>query len=189
MECADSPPDWNAIFGRDAPLFLEIGGGGGEGAAALAEANPQNNYVAMEVYAPGVGALLNKLAAMQLQNARAVCADAATSLDKMFTDGSLCGAHIFFPDPWPKKKHHKRRLLNAAFADLLAKKIRVGGFVQMATDWRNYAEQIEEGFGAHPHFVAATAAEANCPPRPPTRFAARAAKENRPPADFIYLRR
>lgn len=180
----NSAPDWDSVFARRAPLALEIGGGHGEAAAHLAHAVPAHNYVVAEVYPPGIGALLNKLAAAELQNVRVIRADARTALATIFDDGALHCARIFFPDPWPKKRHHKRRLINAVFVALLATKIKPGGFVHTATDWPDYATQIRQCFAASPYF--ASVAVEDYPPRPPTRFAARA-KEGAA-ADMIYTR-
>lgn len=180
-------PDWDSVFGRRAPLALEIGGGYGEAAAHFAATNPEYNYAVLEVHPPGIGALFNKLAAANLQNVRVVRADAAEVLPRIFADGALSCARIFFPDPWQKKRHHKRRLINAGFVELLAKKTAPGGFVHAATDWADYARQIRECFAAAPDFIAGKLSDA--PPRPPTRFSERAKKEGRAAADLIYLRR
>lgn len=174
-------PDWDSVFGRRAPLALEIGGGYGEAAAHFAAAFPQYNYAVFEVHPPGIGALYNKLAEQNLQNVRVVRADAAHALPLMFSDQTLSCVRIFFPDPWPKKRHQKRRLINRNFARLLAQKTAPGGFVHAATDWDDYARQIQESFAAVPNFAAAAP-----PKRPQTRFAARAQKEGRRAADFAY---
>ena len=183
---SDSAPDWDFVFGRRAPLALEIGGGYGEAAAHFGAAHPEYNYAVLEVHPPAIGALYNKLAAVKLQNVRVVRADAAEALPRMFADGALACARIFFPDPWQKKRHHKRRLVNADFLAVLAKKIAPGGFVHAATDWADYARQMRECFAAMPQFYAGNLAEA--PPRPQTRFAARAEKERRTAADLFYRR-
>lgn len=180
----DSAPEWDSVFGRCAPLALEIGGGHGEAAAHLARETPEYNYAVAEVYPPGIGALLHKLAAEDLRNVRVIRADARAVLTKMFADGGLSCARIFFPDPWPKKRHHKRRLINSVFVDLLAQKIAAGGFVHIATDWADYAAQIRKCFSSSQHFESAEIK--NYPPRPPTRFAARA---KHPAADLIYTRK
>ncbi|MGI9307224.1 MAG: tRNA (guanosine(46)-N7)-methyltransferase TrmB [Gammaproteobacteria bacterium] len=180
-------PDWDAVFGRRAPLALEIGSGHGEAAAHFAAAHPQYNYAILEVHPPGVGALLNKLAAADLQNVRIIQADAAAALPRMFAGGSLHCARIFFPDPWPKKRHRKRRLINAAFAELLAQKTAPGGMVHLATDWADYARQIKECFSAHPDFDETKTQ--NAPARPPTRFAARAKQEKRAAEDMVFIRK
>ncbi len=185
---ADSAPNWQHVFNRSAPLHIEIGCGHGEATAELARLHPQNNYVALETYAPGVGALLHKLTTQNLENVRVVFADAVVALPLVFADGEVDMARIFFPDPWPKKRHHKRRLINAKFVELLAQKITQGGGLHIATDWAHYAEQIRDCFVASAEFASVSAMQINCPPRPPTRFAARAAKENRAAEDLIYQR-
>ncbi|MGI9297482.1 MAG: tRNA (guanosine(46)-N7)-methyltransferase TrmB [Gammaproteobacteria bacterium] len=182
---SNSAPEWDSVFGRRAPLALEIGGGHGEAAAHLARAIPGHNYAVAEVYPPGIGALLHKLAAADLRNVRVIRADARAVLARMFADGALYCARIFFPDPWPKKRHHKRRLINAVFVDLLAQKIAPGGFAHIATDWADYAAQIRECFAVSPHFQSAPMRE--YPPRPPTRFAARAG--DGAASDMIYTRK
>ena len=178
-------PDWSAIFGRDAPLALEIGGGYGEAAAQLARSIPEHNYVVLEVHEAGIGALMNHLAAADLHNVRVVRADAAAAVPLLFTAHALHCVRLFFPDPWPKKRHHKRRLLNADFVALLAKKIVGGGFVHAATDWADYATQMRDCFLANPDFVAGGENVS----RPQTRFAVRAAAENRAISDLVYVRR
>lgn len=179
-------PDWDSVFGRRAPLALEIGGGYGEAVVHFAAALPEYNYAVLEVHPPAIGAIYNKLAAAGLENVRVVRADAAEVLPEMFADGALACVRIFFPDPWPKKRHHKRRLVNAAFANMLAKKTASGGFVHLATDWADYARQMRESFAAAPQFYAGERADA--PRRPITRFAARAAKEGRTAEDLVYWR-
>ena len=181
----DVAPDWTSVFGRRAPLALEIGGGHGEAAEQLARDFPEYNHAVMEVYPPGVGALLNKLESAGLPNVRVIRADARTALAAMFADGALHCARLFFPDPWPKKRHRKRRLINAAFVALLAQKIAPGGFAHIATDWADYAAQIRECFAAAPQFESAAAAD--YPRRPQTRFAARA--KDGAATDLIYARK
>ncbi|MDM5147443.1 tRNA (guanosine(46)-N7)-methyltransferase TrmB [Candidatus Persebacteraceae bacterium Df01] len=182
--------DWPVLFGRKAPLFIEIGCGYGEALAALALAQPENNYVGFEVYTPGVGALLNKLDSAQITNARVVCADAALWLPQMIADDTLAGVYVFFPDPWPKKRHHKRRLLNPAFVALLAQKIMRGGFFHMATDWQSYADATNDYFLANACFERMSEAEAakRLAARPHTRFAERGINEGRGTTDIIFQR-
>ena len=176
--------EWDFVFGRRAPLVLEIGGGYGEAAIHFARVVPEFNYLVAEVYPPALGAICNKIAAAELQNVRVICADARAILREMIADGGAEIARIYFPDPWPKKRHHKRRLINAAFVALLAQKIAPGGFVHIATDSANYATQIRDCFAAASQFAAVSADELHS--RPQTRFAARAKEKV---ADFVYLRR
>lgn len=176
-------PDWREVFGRRAPLELEIGSGGGEAAAALAAMLPGHDHVAMEIYPPGVGSLLNKLEAENLDNVRVARADATQALSLMFADGALCRTRIFFPDPWPKKRHHKRRLINSGFVGLLAQKTAPGGIVHVATDWQEYARHIAESFSSCSRF---SAVASDLSVRPSTRFAIRAERENRRVTDMVY---
>jgi tRNA (guanine-N7-)-methyltransferase len=134
--------DLDAVFGRRAPKILEIGSGMGETTAAIALAHPERDYLAVEVHTPGVGSLLKRIAELELRNVRVVQHDAVEVLQDMIAPGSLDGVHLFFPDPWPKKRHHKRRLVQAPFAALLASRLRPGGYFHVATDWEDYAGQI-----------------------------------------------
>ena len=134
--------DLDAIFGRKAPKVLEIGFGMGETTARIASENPQNDYLGVEVHTPGVGALLKRIEEHALTNIRVIQHDAVEVVRAMIPPGSLAGIHVFFPDPWPKKRHHKRRLIQAPFAELLATRLAPGGFLHVATDWQEYAEHI-----------------------------------------------
>jgi len=140
---SEQPLDTVAIFGRKAPLVLEIGSGMGETTAAIAQANPELDFIAVEVHGPGVGSLLNRVAAQEIGNLRVLRHDAAEVLARMIPDGSLAAIHLFFPDPWPKKRHHKRRLVQPEFAALAARKLAPGGVFHAATDWPEYAEHME----------------------------------------------
>ena len=136
------PMDFAAIFGRRGPVVLEIGSGMGETTARIAAENPDVDYVAVEVHAPGVGSLLRRVAEEGLANLRIVQHDAVEVLRDMVAEGSLAGIHVFFPDPWPKKRHHKRRLVQPSFAALAASRLAPGGRLHVATDWQEYAEQV-----------------------------------------------
>jgi len=138
--------DSGKIFGRIAPLVLEIGSGMGETTAAIATAKPAADFIAVEVHGPGVGSLLNRIAADGLANVRIIRHDAVEVLERMIPDGALAAIHLFFPDPWPKKRHHKRRLVQAQFAALAARKLRPGGTLHAATDWPDYAEHMNSVF-------------------------------------------
>jgi len=140
--------DASEIFGRAVPLVLEIGSGMGETTAAIAQAHPENDYLAVEVHGPGVGSLLKRIDALALPNLRVIRHDAVEVLEKMIPDAALAGIHLFFPDPWPKKRHHKRRLVQPPFAALAARKLAPGGYLHAATDWPDYAAQMEEVFSA-----------------------------------------
>jgi len=138
-----APLDWPAVFGRSAPVVVEIGSGMGQATAEIAAANPGTDYLALEVHLPGVGSLLKLLGEGALANVRVIQHDAVEVLKNMVPRGSLAGIHIFFPDPWPKKRHHKRRILQPAFAELLAECLAPGGYIHFATDWQEYAEQAQ----------------------------------------------
>jgi tRNA (guanine-N7-)-methyltransferase len=144
IEFEDSPLDLDAAFGRRAPRCLEIGFGIGEVIGALAQGNPDIDYLGIEVHRPGVGRLLQHCAAEKLGNLRIISHDAVEVLQTGIADQSLREVLIFFPDPWHKKRHHKRRLIDAAFIDLLARKLETDGILRMATDWQPYAEQMLE---------------------------------------------
>ena len=138
------PLDLPLVFGRTAPVVLEIGFGMGETTAEIAQANPQVDYLGVEVHAPGVGSLLRQIEARTLTNVRIVQHDAAEVVEHMIAPRALSGIHIFFPDPWPKKRHHKRRLLQVPFACLLATRLGAGAYLHVATDWEDYADWIVE---------------------------------------------
>jgi tRNA (guanine-N7-)-methyltransferase len=132
--------NFSEVFGRDAPLIMEIGFGNGESLAKMAMANPEQDYLGIEVHRPGVGHLMMVLERDNIRNVRVYCQDAIEILEKRIPDHALAGLHLFFPDPWPKKKHHKRRIVNAGFVALLTKKLVAGGYIHAATDWQHYAE-------------------------------------------------
>lgn len=134
--------DFSQIFGRTAPLIMEIGFGNGECLATMAAANPDQNYIGIEVHRPGVGHLLWLLNQQQITNVRIYCHDAMEIMEHRIKDHSLSGVHLFFPDPWPKKKHHKRRIVQTSFAEWLVKKLQPQGYFHAATDWQHYAESM-----------------------------------------------
>jgi tRNA (guanine-N7-)-methyltransferase len=134
--------DFSQVFGRQAPLIVEIGFGNGDSLAKMAAANPDHDYIGIEVHKPGVGHLLILLTEQGLTNVRVYCHDAIEILEQKLPDHSLAGLHLFFPDPWHKKKHHKRRIVRPSFVDLLNKKLQVGGYFHAATDWQHYAESM-----------------------------------------------
>jgi len=142
--CLDPKADYDfaAVFGRNAPLFIEIGFGNGESLASMAAANPDKDYIGIEVHRPGVGHLLLLLNQQSLTNVRIYCHDAIEIMEHKIADNSLSGVHLFFPDPWPKKKHHKRRIVRPDFIDLLVRKLKPEGYFHAATDWENYAEAM-----------------------------------------------
>ena len=144
------PLDAAARFGRAAPLILEIGSGMGETTAQIAQAMPQNNFVAVEVHRPGVGALLKLIEQQQLANLRVIQHDAVEVVQHMIAQRSLAGVHLFFPDPWPKARHHKRRIVQPPFIKLLASRLAPGGYLHFATDWEPYAQSMLEVLSSEP---------------------------------------
>ncbi len=134
--------DLDAVFGRSAPRILEIGFGMGDSLAAMAQAHPENDYIGIEVHRPGVGHLLLRMEEFGLSNIRVMCTDAVEVLERQIADGALAGVYLFFPDPWHKKRHHKRRIVQPEFVQLLRRKLTIGGRFHMATDWENYAEHM-----------------------------------------------
>ncbi len=156
------------IFAREAPTIVEIGFGMGASLLAMAKANPQNNYIGIEVHRAGLGGMAADLHDHQLTNVRLVCDDAVEVFKNLINDSSLSGIQIFFPDPWPKKKHHKRRLIQAEFVHMLAEKLQSGGFLHAATDWQDYAEHILEVLSAEPLLVNQQQ-EGGYTPRPESR--------------------
>lgn len=144
------PLDARALFGRSAPLIVEIGSGMGETSVAIAQARPDNDYIAIEVHLPGVGSLLKAIGETGLTNLRVIRHDAVDVLQQMIPDTSLAGLHVFFPDPWPKKRHNKRRLIQPPLVALAAKKLAPGGYIHLATDWEPYAEHMLEVLSAEP---------------------------------------
>ena len=145
-----APMDFAAVYERTAPSILEIGFGMGEATAHIAALMPEKNFLCCEVHTPGVGALLKRIEAQGLGNIRIVQHDAVEVIDTMLPLGSLAGAHIFFPDPWHKKKHNKRRLIQPPLIAKLAARLEIGGYLHCATDWQPYAEQILEVLSAEP---------------------------------------
>jgi len=180
-------------FGRDAPLVLEIGFGMGETTAQIAAAHPELNFLAAEVFTAGIGSLAWRLARLNLGNVRIVEHDAVEVVRDQLAPGSLAGVHIFFPDPWPKARHHKRRLVTPAFIASLAARLRPGGCIHCATDWQHYAEQMLEVLSQepglrnlHPGFAPAPA-NPLCE-RPQTKFHARGARLGHPVWDLVFQR-
>jgi len=145
--------DVQAAFGRSAPLILEIGFGMGDATARIAQVRPDDNFLCCEVHEPGVGALLKRCGEENIGNIRIVQHDAVEVMDHMLGEDSLDGVHIFFPDPWHKSRHHKRRLIQGPFVQRLAKHIQPGGYLHLATDWQPYAEQMLEVLSAEPLLV------------------------------------
>ncbi|HET7202777.1 MAG TPA: tRNA (guanosine(46)-N7)-methyltransferase TrmB [Steroidobacteraceae bacterium] len=148
VDKGDAPLDFAAMFGRVAPVTLEIGFGNGESLIALAAAHSERVYVGLEVHPPGVGHLLLCCESAGVTNVRVLCQDAVEVLQQRVPDASLEEVLLYFPDPWPKKRHHKRRIVQPAFVDLVARKLQPGGVLRMATDWQAYAEHMLATAGA-----------------------------------------
>ncbi len=164
--------DLDALFGRSALRRLEIGFGMGESLLAMAGAAPEIDFLGIEVYRPGVGHLLRELAARNIGNVRVISADAVEVLRDMIPPAALDAIYIFFPDPWPKKRHHKRRLMNPSFASLAVSRLSTGGLLHMATDWEDYAHQALEVLETVPE-LRNTAGPRQFAPRPEWRTATR----------------
>lgn len=148
LELGDGRIDYAEVFGREAPVVLEIGFGMGDSLIEMARHAPEKDFIGIEVHPPGVGRLLARVAEEGLTNIRVYCDDAVEVLAQCIPDSSLDTLQLFFPDPWPKKRHHKRRIVQPAFAQSIRKKLRVGGCFHMATDWENYAEHMMEVMSA-----------------------------------------
>jgi tRNA (guanine-N7-)-methyltransferase len=182
------PPAW---FGRSAPLVLEIGSGMGESTAAMALATPDVDHLAVEVFEPGLAQLLMRIADAGLTNLLPVRGDAVALLRERVTPGSLAGIRAFFPDPWPKRRHHKRRLVQPGFVALAASRLRPGGTLHLATDWSEYALQMRAVCDAEPQLENTAATEpGGWTPRPAwrpvTKFEERARAEGRVVNDLVY---
>ena len=190
-------PDWSAVFGRRAPRILEIGFGMGSATAAVAAAMPDHDLIGVEVHEAGVGALLKLIGEQALTNVRIVQHDAVEVLATMVAPATLAGIHIWFPDPWPKKRHHKRRLIQGPFVAELALRLAPGGYLHCATDWEPYAQQMLEVLGGEPLLAnsanGANGAGAGFAPRPPwrpqTKFEQRGLQLGHGVWDLVFTRR
>lgn len=189
---ADAEVDWATLFGRHAPLMIEIGFGMGHALLETAFAHPEWNCVGIDVYRPGIGAVLNGIRECGLENVRIVDGDARQSLQKQFGEATIERINVFFPDPWPKKKHHKRRLITSAFVALIASRLVPGGLLQLATDWEPYGREMLTVLEAEDSLrnAAGTGKFARRPPeRPVTRFEARGQALGHPVWDLAFVRR
>ncbi|MEM5382238.1 tRNA (guanosine(46)-N7)-methyltransferase TrmB [Paraburkholderia phymatum] len=183
-------PDWDAVFGRRAPRILEIGFGMGATTAEIASHRPDDDFLGIEVHEPGVGALLKLMGEQNLSNIRIVQHDAVEVLENMIAPQSLDGVHIFFPDPWHKARHHKRRLIQPKFVALLVSRMKPGAYIHCATDWQNYAEQMLEVLGAESALENTADDYAPRPDyRPVTKFEKRGLRLGHGVWDLIYRRR
>ncbi|MFE9201775.1 tRNA (guanosine(46)-N7)-methyltransferase TrmB [Micromonospora sp. NPDC007230] len=185
----DGPFDPTALFGRRAPLVLEIGSGMGDATAAMAAADPDRHYLAVEVHTPGIANLLELVERHGLANVRVARGD-ALDLVRAMPAGSLDAVHVFFPDPWPKARHHKRRIIQPAHVALLRARLAPGGTLHCATDWAEYAESMRETLTADPELVDVHGDYAPRPAhRPVTKFERRALIAGRPIFDLVHRRR
>ena len=185
-----APFDFDVAFRRSAPKFLEIGFGMGETTAQIAAEHPQYDFLGIEVHTPGVGGLLRQIEALQLTNIRIVRHDAVEVVTDMIPATTLSGIHVFFPDPWPKKRHHKRRLLQPAFVHLLASRLQSGGYLHVATDWEEYASDILQVLSEETLLVNSVEGFAPRPDyRPLTKFEIRGLKLGHAVRDIVFRAR
>jgi tRNA (guanine-N7-)-methyltransferase len=177
------------VFGRTAPLIVEIGFGNGDSLAKMAAANPHIDYLGIEVHRPGVGHLLLLLHEQGLTNVRIYCHDAMDIMEHKIVDSSLAAVHLFFPDPWPKARHHKRRIVRPVFMGLIARKLAMGGYFHAATDWENYAESMLEVLSANQQLHNTSPTQTYCERpdyRPLTKFEQRGLRLGHGVWDLIF---
>jgi tRNA (guanine-N7-)-methyltransferase len=176
--------DTKTLFSNAKEVIVEIGFGMGDATAEIAKAHPENGYIAIEVHPPGIGKLLSLIEEHELTNVRIIEGDAIEILETMFADHSINGFHLFFPDPWPKLKHNKRRIVNAEFLALIHRKLKAGGYINIATDWVPYAESIRDVFAGSTQF---TGGEVPRPEwRPYTKFEGKGLAKDHRVSDFHY---
>ncbi|MEO9064707.1 MAG: tRNA (guanosine(46)-N7)-methyltransferase TrmB, partial [Burkholderiaceae bacterium] len=186
----DSPIDPAAVFGRHAPLVVEIGFGMGAATADIAQSQPDVDFLGIEVHPPGVGALLRQIGERGLRNIRIVSHDAVDVLETMIAPESLTGVNIFFPDPWHKNRHNKRRLVQAPFVQFLATRLAADGLLHCATDWEPYADQMLQVLSSEPSLVNTADGFAERPPqRPLTKFEQRGLTRGHGVWDLLYRKR
>jgi len=191
IEYRGDPLDFDVIFGRHAPRSFEIGFGDGDSLVALAAANPDRDFVGVEVHTPGVGHCLLATDAASLSNLRVLTHDAVEVLEHAVAPGALDEVLVYFADPWPKKRHHKRRIVQSAFASLVASRLAPGGRLRLATDWVPYAEWMREVLDPHPAFRNAAGAAGYVPrprERPVTKFERRGTRLGHEVRDLEYVR-
>lgn len=190
IEYRKEPFDFHPPFGRTAPLVLEIGFGMGGSTVHIAKEMPDTDFVGVEVHTPGVGSLLKLIGEEGVTNLRAIQHDAVEVLNNMIADGSLAGVHVFFPDPWHKARHNKRRLIQPDFVKLLCQKLQPGGYIHCATDWEDYAVQMLEVLGAEPQLQNTAEGYAEKPAyRPLTKFENRGLKLGHGVWDLVFKKK
>lgn len=184
------PLDTVEVFGRRAPVVLEIGFGMGEATAQITQTLPDWDFIGCEVHEPGVGALLKRIGEQHITNLRIIRHDAVEVLHSMISPASLAGIHVFFPDPWHKKRHHKRRLIQGELVALLASRLRSGGYLHCATDWEPYAQQMLEVLSQAPELVNTSKGFAPKPHyRPLTKFENRGIRLGHGVWDLVFRKR
>lgn len=187
----DKVIDLATVFGRIAPVILEIGFGDGEALFTSAASNPDIDHLGVEIHEPGIGHLLMLLERADASNVRVIARDAVEVIDSQLERGSIDAVRLFFPDPWPKKRHHKRRLVQSGFIHQLARVLKRGGLLHIATDWAHYAAQIVDALSASTEFRALSTEQARAEPfgaRPPTKFERRGRGLGHEVQDLFYKR-
>jgi len=186
MEYSEDPIDIPRLFPDAKNVILEIGFGMGEATALIGRDFPETGFVAVEVHKPGIGKLMARIEELELKNIRIIEGDAHPILKTMIADKTVDGIHLFFPDPWPKKRHHKRRIVNQEFLKLIHSKIKDGGYIHIATDWVPYAETIQEVFAASPLFIGGVVERPEW--RPVTRFEGQGITKDHQVNDLRYTK-
>ncbi len=192
IEADNQPIDMQTLFGRKAPVVFEIGFGNGASLIEMAIHQLENDFIGVEVHRPGVGQLLKAIEENNLTNVRVAFTDAVELLKPQVADNALHRVQLYFPDPWHKKRHHKRRIIQPAFVDVLAQKIRAGGFLHMATDWQDYAEQMLQDLSASHDFINTSTSDDFIPRpdyRPLTKFEQRGHRLGHGVWDLLFQRR
>jgi len=190
IEYRKEPLDLEQAFGRKAPVILEIGFGMGDTTAHIARLMPEKDFIGVEVHTPGVGSLLKQIGEQGITNLRLIQHDVVEVLNHMIADGSLAGVHVFFPDPWHKARHNKRRLIQAPFVKVLCDKLAPGGYLHCATDWEDYAVQMLEVLGNEPQLQNTAQGYAPQPAyRPLTKFENRGLKLGHGVWDLVFTKK
>lgn len=187
IEFQESLLDLSSSFEKSQPVVMEIGYGMGEATWQIAKANPNTNYLGVEVHMPGVGKLMAKLNEYELTNVKLIERDVLEVFHYMIADGALDGVHLYFPDPWPKKRHFKRRIVNQRFISEVAQKLKPGGYLHIATDWVPYAEWITEQFNETPLFTGGVIDRPDS--RPLTRFEGQGITKDHAVNDFMFYKK